>query len=70
MSSIPEHAKIGRETLAEEYALLRLPPLAVTPGGHLLLSTRPHSKYSIAALAKWPIGLQPLPGPWLGPCLV
>ena len=32
MSSITEHANIGREALAEEYELLCLPPLAVTPG--------------------------------------
>ncbi|CAL5224335.1 g7007 [Coccomyxa viridis] len=32
MSSIAEHSQIGRETLAEEYGLLHLPPLAITPG--------------------------------------
>ena len=32
MKSIPEHANICREALAEEYDLLPLPTLAVTPG--------------------------------------
>ncbi len=32
MSSIPEHASIARENLAEEYGLLHLPPLAIRPG--------------------------------------
>ena len=32
MKSIPEHANIRREALAEEYDLLPLPILAVTPG--------------------------------------
>ena len=36
MGVIPHHAKIAREDLAEEYPLMRLAPLAVTPGELLL----------------------------------
>ena len=32
MSSIPQHANIARENLAEECGLLHLPPLAIRPG--------------------------------------
>lgn len=36
MGVIPHHAKIAKEDLAEEYPLMRLDPLAVTPGELLL----------------------------------
>ena len=36
MGIIPHHAKIAREDLAVEYQLMRLAPLAVTPGEPLL----------------------------------
>ena len=48
MSNIPEHANIGREALAEEYELLQLPPLAVTPGRPLAWEQSLHSSVAIA----------------------
>ncbi len=48
MSSIAEHIKISRETLAEEYGLLHLPPLAVTPGRpHSLAASLQHPKLTL-----------------------